>query len=486
MSESYLSEAKPQPTISWTDDEERRVRRATDFKLLSFIILCFLFLQFDRTNLGNALTGGFKQHLGITQNQINIGQTLFTSGIVVFELPSNLLAKRIGPNLVIPFLMVAWGAVTLSQGFLHSKPTFYATRFLLAAFESGFIPGMAFYISRFYRNGELGLRYSFFWAANNIAGIISGIIALGLLSLNGKGGLAGWQYLFVIEGALTLALGVVAFLYFPYSPSSSTSRRSILGRRSIFSQRQFEVIKARTLEDDPLKAEKVGSHVTFRDIIDTLKDWQIIGHCASAFLSSVMLTPMNTYAPSLVKSLGFAGYSANGLQSPGSTLALIVSLSLAWNSDRTGERGFHIAAAMTLSAIGSFWLALPHTGVTKGVLYAGVVLTQGGMGTGQGMNAAWLASRLEDRKRPVGLALYVMSIQLAGFAGANVFKASDAPRYRHGLIICGSCALSAGVVVIALKYVYLYVDAKKQKHSPSSEVQTIESKSDEKVYSESA
>ncbi|KAM0745723.1 MFS general substrate transporter [Meredithblackwellia eburnea MCA 4105] len=456
-----------QSIIDFSPEEEKQVRRATDFKLLSIIIFVFIFLQFDRTNIGNALTGGFKTKVGLTTQMVNTGQTLFTLGIVLFELPSNVVAKRVGANRWIPLLMLCWGAVTISQAFLKNHKEFYATRFLLAAFESGGIPGMAYLVSLFYKQQELGLRFAIFWSSNNIAGIFSGLVALGLLSLNGKGGLLGFQYLFIIEGALTCALAIFAFFALPFAPAQS--RRG----RGFFTKREMEVVAARTLQDDPAKASSGAPAVTLKDIIDTFKTWQIYGHCASAFLSSVMITPMNTYAPSLVKSLGFAGYSANGLQAPGSALALIVSVLLAWNSDRTRERGFHVATAMLLSGVGALWLALPAIGVSRGVLYAGVVLTQGGMGTGQGVNAAWMISRLEERKRPVALAAYVMSIQLAGFAGSNVFKASDAPRYRKGLGVCAACVLSAALIVVGLKFVYRYIDSKEEKTSTFKDAESI-------------
>ncbi|CAD6583576.1 MAG: hypothetical protein CYPHOPRED_002402 [Cyphobasidiales sp. Tagirdzhanova-0007] len=444
---------------NWTPAEENKARRRTDLFLLSFIVLMFIFLQFDRTNLGSALTGDFGKAIKVDQTQINLGQTLFTLGIVLFELPSQMVSKKIGPQIWVPCIMLGWGAITFCQMFIKNRSSFYATRFLLASFEAGFIPGMTFYLTRFYRNGELALRFAIFWSANSIAGIVSGIVALGLLSLNGHGGLASWQWLFLIEGVLTSAIAIAAVFYLPYGPSE-VRKGSIFGR-GIFSQRDVEIIRGRVLLDDPAKAFVRGTPISFVDIRDTFLDWHIYGHCAAAILSSVMITPMNTYGPSLVKDLGFAGYSANGLQAPGSALALIISVSLAWNSDRTRERGFHIAAVMLMSGVGALWLALPPSSAGKAVLYAGYVFTQGNMACGQGINAAWLASRVDERKRPVALAAYVASIQIAGFAGANVFQPKDAPRYRHGLIINACCAIAGAVVVLAWKYLYAYVEANK-------------------------
>lgn len=174
-----------------------------------------------------------------------------------------------------------------------------------------------------------------------------------------------------------------------------------------------------------------------------------------------MIYPINTYAPSLIASLGFQRYNANGLNSVGSVLSLIISISLAWNSDRTQERGIHIAIGFCVGIVGLLWSALVSNDVSKWVIYAGVILTEGGMGSAQALNAAWLASVVDDRMRPVALAMYVMSIQLAGFPGNQLFQPQDAPRFQKGLIIAAACAAAGTVVILVWKYLYIAV-AKRQ------------------------
>lgn len=189
-----------------------------------------------------------------------------------------------------------------------------------------------------------------------------------------------------------------------------------------------------------------------------------------------MIQPVNTYAPSIIKSLGFTGLQANGLNSVGSVGALVVSVLLAYSSDHLRERGVHIAIGFLWGAAGLLWLALAPSSVGRWVLYGksgtksdcgktllmlplgGVVMTQMGMGTAQAINAAWLASKMEDYKRPIALAAYVMSIQLAGFPGSQLFRQSAAPRYRHGLIIAAACAISGAVVIMLWKLVYRIFD----------------------------
>ncbi|WWD06514.1 hypothetical protein V865_004605 [Kwoniella europaea PYCC6329] len=445
----------PQYYADYTPEEEKRAVRKVDFLVLPFIVLCFLMLQFDRTNLGNAQTDTILKDINITTANVNIGQTLFTLGFVLFELPSNIIAKAIGPHRWVPVIIFIWGLLTLCQAFLKNKGGFYATRFLIASGEAGFIPGMAWYITRFYQNGELSLRLAIFWAANSVAGMVSGPLALGILNgLNHTHGWHGWQWLFLIEGAMTMFVAILAVFYLPATPTE--------GGRSlgfpILNRRDAEVLSARLLADDPKKAIVHGERIKIVDIKDTFLDWRLYGHCIAAFLSSVILTPINTYGPSVIKSLGYAGFTANGMAAPASAIGLVFSVSLAWSSDRTKERGIHIFVAMALSCAGCLWLALAPDGVGKRVLYGGYLMTAGTMGCGQAINASWLSSRFEERKRPIALAAYVAFIQMAGFAGSNVFKPKDAPRYKHGLIICGACAIAGGVVMLVWKALYAWDD----------------------------
>lgn len=336
---------------------------------------------------------------------------------------------------------------------------------------SGFIPGAAYYLGRFYVRGEMGLRYAILWCSNSIAGAIGGVLALGILELNGRSGLHGWQWLFIIEGLMTCVVALIGMSFLPKDlQSASKNRWSNLfwGKLpGILSEKEATTLVTRVEQDDTTKHTESSRGVQLKDF-DCFLSWQLPGHCAMAFLSSVMFMPINTYAPSIIKSLGFQGYTANGLNSVGNVLALFVSIGLAWSSDRFRERGIHILAGFLLSAVGLLWLALAPDGTAKGVLFAAVIVTEGGMGSVQGINAAWLSSKLSERQRPVALAAYAMSIQLAGFVGSNIFLKQDAPRYKKGLLICAGCVLGASAFCILWTILYKWSE-RHERRTPSVE-----------------
>lgn len=186
------------PSIHPAPGETKKALLKVDLFLLPFIVLCFCFLQFDRTNISNALTDTFTADVHVGNSNINLAQTLFTVGFVITELPFNIISRYIGTERFLPITMFLWGVATWCQIFVKNASGLYAIRFFIGALEGGYIPSFALYISKFYTNRELGLRYAIFWASNSFAGILGGPLAIGLLSLRGRGGLHGWQWLFLI------------------------------------------------------------------------------------------------------------------------------------------------------------------------------------------------------------------------------------------------------------------------------------------------
>lgn len=186
------------PSIEIDHKEARRATLKADFFILPPIILCFCFLQFDRTNIGNALTDTLRDDINVDNQDINLAQTLFTVGFIITELPFNIISRYFGPERFLPVTMVLWGIVTWCQVFITNATGLCVARFFVGALEGGYIPGFALYISKYYTNDELALRYAIFWASNSFAGALGGPLSIGLLSLRGRGGLHGWQWLFLI------------------------------------------------------------------------------------------------------------------------------------------------------------------------------------------------------------------------------------------------------------------------------------------------
>lgn len=175
-----------------------------DFFLMPLLVLGFFVLQLDRSNISNALTDTLTEDLGIISNDVNLGNQLMLAGIIIFELPSNILLQKVGAPIWLTAQMGIWGTIALTQAWCTNIHSFYATRFLLGAFEGGYVPGGQYMLSLFYTRKELALRTAIFYFGNYFATATGSLIAAGVLSLAGSNGLSGWQWLFIGKSDLEL------------------------------------------------------------------------------------------------------------------------------------------------------------------------------------------------------------------------------------------------------------------------------------------
>jgi MFS family permease len=214
--------------------------------------------ELDRGNISNAITDNMMRDVGITQNQFNVGQQMLSLGIVLFEIPSNMILYRVGPGRWLTLQLFLFGTVSTFQAFQSDYGSFIATRFLLGITESGFIPGGLWTLSTWYTRRETAKRVMFFYFGNQFGQASSKLLAYGILHMRGVGGKPGWFWLFVIMGLFTIFSGCILGLCLP--DSFKNPRSTFLPTVSWFSDRELHILKTRVLLDDPMKGKK-KSHI---------------------------------------------------------------------------------------------------------------------------------------------------------------------------------------------------------------------------------
>ncbi|KXT12864.1 hypothetical protein AC579_5384 [Pseudocercospora musae] len=175
----------------------KRARRKVDLSVLSLLVLGLLVFQLDRMNLASALTGGFAKDIGVDQNTINLGNQLMFMGIVLLEIPANLMLQRLGPRVWISAQVCLFGLIATLQIFVENRIGFLVARLMLGFAEAGYIPGAAYTLSNWYTRRELAKRISVFFFGMFGGNAISPLLASGILELDGRRGLKGWQWLFL-------------------------------------------------------------------------------------------------------------------------------------------------------------------------------------------------------------------------------------------------------------------------------------------------
>lgn len=199
--------------IQFDPKEEARLRRKIDRWIVPTVALLYLFCFIDRANIGNARLAGLEQDLGMNQRtyQYNILLSSFYISYVVFEIPSTMMTKIVGPRIWIPFITFAFGLLSMCTAFVTSYGAAIAVRFLLGVAEAGMLPSIAFYLSRFYKKDELALRLAFYIVMAPSAGAFGGLLASGILKIDRIGSIQRWEMIFFVEGIITIGLALIGF-----------------------------------------------------------------------------------------------------------------------------------------------------------------------------------------------------------------------------------------------------------------------------------
>src|SRR5450631_1969949 len=202
------------------DVMEAVVRRLT-WHLVPFLFLLYIVAYLDRINVGFAALQ-MQRQLAFTDAVYGLGAGMFFTGYFFFQVPSNMVLQRLGARRWIATIMVTWGAISSAMVFASGPRSFYALRFLLGAAEAGFFPGIIFYLKSWFPAQARARTVARFMTAAPLSGVLGGPLSGALLELHGKTGLAGWQWMFLIEGIPAVLLGLVAFKYLVDRPAQAT------------------------------------------------------------------------------------------------------------------------------------------------------------------------------------------------------------------------------------------------------------------------
>ncbi|KAI0756304.1 MFS general substrate transporter [Daedaleopsis nitida] len=439
------------PNARWTWREENRIVRKIDFKVMIWAFLMFFSLDLDRSNISQANTDNFLDDLGMNTDDFNLGNTLFKLCFLIAELPSQLISKRVGPDVWVPSQMVLWSLVSLSQFWIKNRTTFLATRCLLGFMQGGFIPDMVLYLSYFYTKSELPLRLAWFWASNYVAEIVSALTASVILRLRGVGGYAGWRYLFLIEGCLTLFIGVVSFFMMPPSP---TQTKAWFRPKGWFTEREEVIMVNRVIRDDPTKSDMHNREgLTIKAIAKVFMDWRMWPVYILGLLHMVPVQPPQTYLTLILRNLGYTTTQTNLLSVPSKVIGLFTLLTFCYLSEIIDSR---VGATVLLQ----IW-ALPllvalynFTEQTSPWVYFVVVTLITGFPYIHPVQVAWASTNSYSvGTRTVSASIYNMCYQADGMISANIYRNDDKPLYKRGnralIIIC-----AANIAFYAFTYVF--------------------------------
>ncbi|SPO02601.1 uncharacterized protein DNG_05274 [Cephalotrichum gorgonifer] len=210
-----------------TYEEEKKLLRRVDWHLMLLCALIFLVKNVDANNAANAriMNKGTPRNiltqLRMTSDEYNFVSTVYFIPFIVFEIPSNLVMKRMLPSRFQARIMVTWGIALASHAAVTSKSGLYVARFFLGLCEAGMFPGVILQMTYWYRADEMTMRMLIFYSFEFFANVVSAVLAFGFDHLSGRCGLSGWQWFFLVEGVITIAFGISLWFFLPDFPAQA-------------------------------------------------------------------------------------------------------------------------------------------------------------------------------------------------------------------------------------------------------------------------
>lgn len=406
---------------------EKDLYRRITWRLIPYLFVLYIVAYVDRVNVGFAAMD-MKRQLHFSDTVYGTGAGVFFLGYALFDIPSSLMIRYTGTRIWIARIMISWGLIAACMMFVSSPVSFYVMRFLLGVGEAGFVPGMLLYLTFWFPSNVRAQAVAKFMTATSLAGVVGGPLSSALLKMDGIGGLAGWQWLFVAEGIPTVLLGISVLWVLKDGPEqaswlSGDEKTWLVGE----------------LERD---RQRYGAteHHSLGDAFKLPAVWLL---AAVYIVLQIGVYVVNLWMPLMLNSLlgakGDASLIARYSTLP-YLLAAIATVAVGWSSDRFNERKGHVAGCLVTAAIGFGWAAMSHT---VGMALCAFCVVAMGLWSMTGPFWALATRRLEGAAAAGGVAMITMLGACGGFVGPYVtgILKDWTHDYTAGLLAIGGLAV---------------------------------------------
>ena len=431
--------AQSMGTIEAGAVDGRKLYAKISWRLIPYMFLLYIVAYLDRVNVGFAAMD-MQRDLHFSNTVYGTGAGIFFLGSALFDLPSNLIMLRVGPRVWIARIMISWGVISACMMFMHSKESFFVLRFLLGVSEAGFFPGMILYLTYWFPTHERARAVARFMTATSLAGVVGGPLSSYLLRMDGRAGLAGWQWLFLSEGIPTILLGISVLFLLKNGPEKADWMKP-----------EEKVWLAGELQRD---RERYGAatHHALGDAFRLPALWLL---AAVYFVSQVGVYVVNLWMPLILNGFSRSGSSADAsLIARYATVpylaAAAMTVAVGCSSDKRNERRWHIAGCLALSAAGFAGAALAHS-----LVVALCAMTLAAVGVWSMMGPFWTLTTgmLSGTAAAGAIAILQIVGGVGGFAGPYMMgRLRDATHsFSGGLYLISGMALAAAVLALVVR-----------------------------------
>jgi sugar phosphate permease len=426
-------------------DFDQHTHRKVTRRLIPFLFLCYILAYLDRVNVGFARLQ-MQADLAFSDTAYGIGAGIFFIGYFFFEVPSNLLMRRVGARLWIARIMIVWGLVSAASMFVNSVASFYVLRFLLGVAEAGFFPGIIWYLTQWYTRAHRAQVVALFMTAIAVSGVVGGPLSgLILNTMDGLSGLRGWRWLYLLEGLPSVLVGFAVLRYLDDGPQTAAwltpDERALVQRR---------------LAEDENRKQADGA--TAHRVSEAFRSGRVWACCAIYFSAVMGIYGVTFWLPQIISETISPDPLTIGLVStiPWGVAAVTMVL-VGRHSDRTGERRWHIAIPAGIAAVFFLFSGLPALSGWAGV----ACLTVATAGVMSAASSFWVlpTAALSGSAAAAGIAWINSVGNLSGYVSPYLLGAvRDATRdaaHPNGnmllaLSVLAVSLLAAGAITLAM------------------------------------
>lgn len=449
----YKSLEEKQIVESYDTKKINKLRRKIDINLIPACAVLYLLCFLDRGNIGNAKIAGMNEDLHLSANDYSVILVVFFATYCTVEAPCNVLLKKIGVRIFLPLTCVLWGVCILGMGFARNKNDMIVLRILLGLFEAGLMPGCAYYLSNWYQSTELSLRIALFFSASTIAGSFSGILAYFIEKMNGVGGKAGWAWIFIIEGLMTIVIG--GFCYF-FLYSGPRQARFMKHDEVIFWE---WYLRQGAGKGDHHEDEKLGKD----NLKHSIGDWRVWYMVLMSFGCTVGIYSFSYFMPTTIRDLGWTSSKAQLMSAPPYICACFCTIFVSYFSDKFKTRWYFIVGPLALLAIPGFigCIAQSNSNVTYGMLFLCVSAVYSPWPS----LISWNANNYPNvMTRGIAVGIQIGFASIAAVISAFIYRPQDKPHYRlgHSVVLASTCLTI--ILALAMMLYYKACNSKKEKY----------------------
>ncbi|POR31100.1 Uncharacterized protein TPAR_08702 [Tolypocladium paradoxum] len=427
-------------------EQEKKLVRKIDLYILPTMWIMYLLSYMDRTNIGNAKIAGMDKDLGLDSNRYSIALIVFFVSYVFFEVPSNIILTRTRPSVYLPTIMFLWGGVTIGMAFTPSYEVLVGLRFLMGVLEAGFAPGILMLLSSWYRKEEQSKRFAVYISAAILSGAFGGLLAGSITSgLHNAHGVAGWRWLFVVEGAATMGFALIAPFILPDFPATTSKRKFNDAERELAIRRlQSELQTVHTAEE-----HRLGPLKSFKLSMKNWRTWLLV----VGYMAIVGSSTLSYFYPTLVKGLGYESTQAQYMTIPIFGVAFVMTATTGHFADKHSKwRGVILGSWMTVATLCAIIICVVYDFKAR---YALLVIMASALWASNALALSYASvtfGSMPDETRAISLAFVNAMGNLAQIYGAYLFPSDDAPKYLKGFgVISGLCATGVAAY-LALHY----------------------------------